>query len=93
MKVHLKNSTGVTKELKVGFSWTILFFGWITILFRGDIGEFIKWIILFPLTLGIWGIVQCFTANKKYIIKHLEKGYEPATDYDKNLLIEKGIIS
>ncbi len=27
MKIFLKNSAGVTKNVKVGFSWTTFFFG------------------------------------------------------------------
>ena len=27
MKINLKNSVGVNKQVKLGFSWTMLFFG------------------------------------------------------------------
>jgi len=91
--VTLKNEAGVVKELKVGFSWTTFFWGGWVAMFRGQWGEVAKWFFLNPITLGIWGIVQCWTANKKTIIYHIEKGYKPATDRDKNILIQQSIIS
>ncbi|SDO16731.1 hypothetical protein SAMN04487897_10976 [Paenibacillus sp. yr247] len=91
--VHLKNNVGVPKTLKVGFSWTTFFFGGWVAMFRGQWGEVAKWFFLNPITLGIWGIVQCWTANKKTVIYHLEKGYEPATETDRTLLKQKSIIA
>jgi hypothetical protein len=62
---------------------TVFFFGGLVSLFRGEFVEFLKWYFINGITLGIWGLVQCFTANKKTIIYLLEKGYEPATDEDR----------
>lgn len=90
--VKLVNKAGVAKELKVGFSWTTFFFGGWVAMFRGQWSEFAKWVFLNPITLGIWGVVQCWTANKKTIIEHLEKGYEPASDADRTTLQMRGII-
>lgn len=92
-RVTLKNEAGVTQEFKLGFSWTTLFFGGWVAMFRGQWSEFAKWVFLNPITLGIWGIVQCWTANKKTIINYIEKGYKPATQHDKNILVQKNIIS
>lgn len=92
-KVTLKNTAGVLKTAKVGFSWTTFFFGGWVAMFRGQWGEFAKWLFLNPITIGIWGIVQCWTANKKTVIAHLEKGYEPITDADRELLIRRKIIA
>lgn len=91
-QVSLKNSVGVVKHQKVGFSWTTFFFGgWVSV-FRGQWGEFFKWIYLNPITIGIWGISQWWNANKKSVIYLIEKGYEPATDRDRELLVRVGII-
>lgn len=92
-KVTLKSNAGVTKTVKVGFSWTTFFFGAYVALFRGNFGEFAKWLFLNPITIGIWGIAQCWTANKKNVVALLEKGYTPATDSDRETLVQRGIIS
>lgn len=92
-RVTLKNKTGVVKELKVGFSWTTFFFGAWVPMFRGQWGEVAKWWFLNPVTLGFWGLSQCWTANKKTIVSYLEKGYEPATQIDRSKLERKGVIA
>ncbi|MDQ0229255.1 hypothetical protein [Metabacillus malikii] len=92
-KVRLKNSTGVVKEVKVGFSWTTFFFGGWVAIFRGQWGEVIKWFFLNPITLGIWGLVQCWTTNKKTVISTIEKGYEPASDADRSILVQRNIVA
>jgi hypothetical protein len=92
-KVRLKNKVGVVKEVKVGFSWTTFFFGGFVAMFRGQWGEVLKWIFLNPITLGIWGLVQCWTINKKTIESLIEKGYEPATEEDKNMLVQRQIVA
>lgn len=91
-KVKLKNNVGVVKELKVGFSWTTFFFGGWVAMFRGHWGEVLKWFFLNPITLGIWGIIQCWKVNEKTIISFIETGYEPASDIDQGLLGKRGII-
>lgn len=38
--MHIKfQKNGVTKEIKVGFSWTVFFFGWLALLARGMITQ------------------------------------------------------
>jgi hypothetical protein len=93
LKITLKHSTShVVKEQKLGFSWTTFFFGGWVAIFRGQWGEVLKWFLLNPITLGIWGIVQCWTTNKKTIVSFLEKGYLPATEKDADFLISKGVL-
>ncbi|MGG3510355.1 DUF2628 domain-containing protein [Paenibacillus lautus] len=101
MKIYLKNDAGVTKQVKVGFSWTTLFFAFFPALFRGDL----KWaVIMFiisavvgPFTLGIgaWisGIIFSFVYNKIYIKELLEKGYRPATEEARAVLENNQIIA
>lgn len=100
MFVTLINAAGVSKRVKVGFSWTTFFFGFIPALIRGDL----KWaIIMFVLTIiigtltigfGAWipGIIFCFIYNKIYIKELLEKGYGPADEQSKSVLIEQQVI-
>ena len=101
MKALLKNSGGVTKEVKVGFSWTTFFFGFFPALFRGDL----KWAAIlvvielvlgsFTLGIGAWvsGVVFSFVYNKIYIKELIEKGYQPANEESRRLLEDKQIIS
>lgn len=101
MKVVLKNSGGLTKQVKVGFSWTTFFFGFLPALFRGDL----KWAVIMLIieavlgsfTLGIGsfvtGIVFSFVYNKIFIKELIEKGYQPANDESRTLLQNSQIIS
>lgn len=100
MKVLLNKDGGITKEVKVGFSWTTFFFGFFPALFRGDL----KWaIIMFIISLvlgsftsgfgGILsGIIFAFIYNKIYIKELIEKGYRPANEQTKAILENKEII-
>ncbi|WP_337100538.1 DUF2628 domain-containing protein [Paenibacillus sp. YIM B09110] len=104
MRVKLVNANGGVKEVKVGFSWTTLFFGFFPALFRGDL----KWAVImfivasvtgtltfFVLGLGAWipGIVFAFIYNKMYIKELLEKGYRPADGQAHAALQTNGIIA
>lgn len=68
--------TGQIKEAPVGFSWTVLFFGFFPPLFRGDW----KWaIILFliaVITAGLSGLFFMFIYNKLYIKDLLGDGFK-----------------
>lgn len=101
MRVTLKNEAGVTKDVKIGFSWTTFFFGFFPALFRGDL----KWAAIMFITavavgaltfgFGAWvpGIIFSFIYNKIYIKELLEKGYRPANDEAKSALQANGIIT
>ncbi len=101
MKVLLRHESGVTKEVKCGFSWTTFFFGFIVPLVRGDI----KWALIMVVisiavgsfTFGIGavvsGIIFSFVYNKIYIKDLLQKGFKPADENAKKLLEEKSIVA
>jgi len=90
LKVVLKHETGMLKEVKKGFSWTVFFFGLFVPLIRGDL----KWLaILFILQLlggaiitviGAWivSFIFAFVYNKVYIKDLLEKGYKPIEAFE-----------
>ncbi len=90
MKVILKHESGLVKEVKKGFSWTLFFFGLFVPLIRGDL----KWTIIMlllqglagALTLGIGAFVVslifAFVYNKIYIRGLLEKGYRPTEEFE-----------
>ncbi len=93
MKVTLEHESGVTKEVKRGFSWTVFFFGLLVPLIRGDL----KWAaIMFLLqaivgffTIGIGAfvisLVFAFTYNKTYIKGLMEKGYRPTEEFEESV--------
>ena len=72
----LKNDNGVEKKVKKGFSWTMLFFGVLVPLVRGDWFYFFITLVLAPLTFGISWLVFPFIYNKLYLERLLDKGYK-----------------
>jgi len=84
--------TNLTKQVKVGFSWTTLFFGCLPALFRGDF----KWAIIQCLlgicTFGLSSLVFAFVYNKIYIRELIEKGYRAVDSDAESVLKAKGII-
>ncbi len=60
MKVNMKNSVGVIKKVKVGFSWTTFFFGGFVAMFRGQWGEVAKWFFLsnYSIHMGICSMLD-----------------------------------
>lgn len=91
MKVFMKNQFGARKQVKVGFSWTMLFFGCFVPLIRGDW----KWAIISFLvsfaTAGIAWFVLPFIYNKIYIKNLVETGWVPADETAANAFRSKGI--
>ena len=71
----LKNKDGVTKEVKKGFSWTMLFFGVFVPLVRGDWKWFLISLLAGLVTCGISWLIFPFFYNKIYLNELLEKGY------------------
>lgn len=77
--------TNSMRRVKVGYSWTVLFFGFFPTLFRSDW----KWftiilltdLLVGSLTMGfgsiIVSIIFSFVYNKLYVNDLLNNGYEP----------------
>ncbi len=94
MQVTLKNKqTGLTRQAKVGFSWTTLFFGFLPTLFREDWKWCIIEIVLAIVTFGISWLAFPFIYNKLYIKGLLSKGYEPVDEESQKILQSKGMIA
>ena len=101
MKISLINNEGVIKEVKLGFSWTTLFFGIFPALLRKDF----KWamimlgisitinLFLFGLGALITGVLFAFIYNKIYIKDLLTNGYRPVYAAGRELLIKEQLIS
>lgn len=73
---QLQNRNGVRKEVKEGFSWTMLFFGIFVPLFRGDFKWFLITLLVAFITGGISWLVFPFFYNKLYLNDLLNNGYE-----------------
>lgn len=93
MIVRLEDAAGQLRSAKVGFSWTVLFFGFCVPIFRGDA----KWAaIMFVasfLTVWIANLIFCFTYNGTYIRDLLSRGFRPADEESLTILVRKGFIS
>ena len=93
MIANLKQEqTQVFKSVKVGFSWTTFFFGFLPPLFRGDWKWSLIMLVASSITLGLSNLVFPFFYNKVYIRDLLEKGYKPLDQETRILLTTKGII-
>ncbi|WP_027360506.1 hypothetical protein [Desulforegula conservatrix] len=76
-KVVFENpKTGQIKEAPVGFSWTVLFFGFFPPLFRGDWKWAIIMFLLALLTMGFSGLFFMFIYNKLYIKDLVGAGFK-----------------
>lgn len=73
---NLRNKNGVTKQVKKGFSWTMLFFGIFVPLVRGDWKYFLITLIAAIFSWGISWLVFPFFYNKLYLNDLLNNGYE-----------------
>ena len=80
MKVFMKNQFGAMKQVKVGFSWTMLFFGFLVPLIRGDWKWTIVMLLITFISYGVAQIIVPFFYNKMYINDLIEKGWVPADE-------------
>lgn len=79
--MHIKfQKNCVTKEIKIGFSWPTLFFGWLALAIRGTA---VPALITFS-TLGLAGLYYCFTINRIHARQLADDGWQIA-DQDKTL--------
>ncbi|CAH1852493.1 DUF2628 domain-containing protein [Convivina intestini] len=100
MRVNLFNpATNQTKQIKLGFSWTVFFFGGFPALFRGDIKWFLIALVIgvvlgiptFGIGTGLFGIVFAFFYNNLYAKDLIAAGFEPADEASRNMLLSKNI--
>lgn len=94
MHVRLKNEkTGELVQSKVGFSWTLLFFGFFVPLFRRDFLWALIMALLQSLSIGLVNFVLCFLYNDIFITSKLKEGFVPLTEEDASILRKKGLFS
>ncbi len=85
MKITLTRN-GVQKSLEAGFSWKYFFFGAWYPLFQGHFWKSMKHSFLMIITLSIYYWIQCFKYNNEIIGDHLDKGWLPSSDLDRDLI-------
>ncbi len=93
MIVTLINASGQMRTVKVGFSWTVFFFGFLVPLYRGDVKWTVIMFIASVLTAFLAQLVFCFTYNGINIRELLNQGYKAEDEYSKAVLIAKGFIA
>lgn len=69
-------NTGYIKHAPVGFSWTVLFFGFFPPLFRNDWKWAIIMLLCAMITMGLSGLVFMFVYNKLYIKDLIGSGFK-----------------
>lgn len=95
MKIKVKNDLGQAKEIKIGFSWTMFFWGIFVPLFRTDWKHFF---IIFGVSvvLGFIGfaflvpfimLVLSFMYNKMYASDLYKDGYRGLTPEEDEILV------
>jgi len=94
VKVNLKHKdSGALKKVKLGPSWTTLFFGFFVPLIRGDAKWFLIMLLLDVVSVWLASLILTFTYNKTYIHGLLEKGFVPADDESATALRAKRMIT
>jgi xanthine/uracil permease len=78
--------TGLVKRGFYGFSWTMLLFGGLVPLFRGDVAMGLLLILLQLFTWGLGTFIFAFFYNKQYTTKLIEQGYVLAGSENENAM-------
>lgn len=85
MKTVLIHDSGIIKKVKLGYSWTLFFWGALVPLLRGDF----KWTVILLLLhymagrtglglgISLINFLFAFFYNRIYVRNLLEKGYRP----------------
>lgn len=70
--MHIKfQKNGIKKEVKVGFSWTVFFFGWFALAIRG---QYVPAILGF-FTFNLSSLYFMFAANRLLARNMVENGW------------------
>jgi hypothetical protein len=88
----MSNITGRFRQGRIGFSWTVLFFGFFVPLFRKDWKGAFHLFLASSLTLGLSNLIFAFYYNKKHLRSLLKSGYMPADEHSKMLLLTNKYI-
>ena len=98
--IELENSYGHRVQVKVGFSFTTLFWGWWVPLLRKDMQGFLVMLVVQTLLALVYAPIVLASSvafavfyNEMHIKGLMSKGYVPATHDAHQFLKTKGIIT
>lgn len=91
--ILINPDTNQIKSVKVGFSWTMFFWGFFPCLFRGDWKWAVVTLLASSFSFSLFALVFAFLYNKVYINDLIDKGYVPKSSHDSDILATKGIAS
>lgn len=80
------------KQVKYGFSWTVLFFGCFALFIRQQYVLSLVSFLLGWLTMGLTNIFFAFMANKALAQQLVKEGYWPITEQEKQAKIVFGLV-
>ena len=86
IKIMRNLESDKSKQIKVGFSWTTFFFGWIPSVIRGDFVSALKLFFLNLVTFRIYGAWKAFNVNQDYENFLISKGYREVEIINSNSL-------
>lgn len=75
IKIMINQESGVTKKVKIGFSWTTFFFSGIPSVIRGDFTSALKIFLLDLVTFKVYSVWKAFSINRDYESFLKSKGY------------------
>lgn len=89
MNIEVINKLGDRKNVKIGYSWTFLFFGWWVPVFRLDL----KWAVIFfactliavsvdPSFSAAVSVIGAFIYNRLYAKDLMDSGYNGVTEVE-----------
>lgn len=96
MKIRVKDDLGRFKEVKLGYSWTMFFWGFLVPLVRGDWKHFFI-LLAISVIFGFGGVIFgasffmlifAFFYNKLYAQELHKQGYRGLTEEEQELFIE-----
>lgn len=77
MKVSMKNSAGLTRQVPVGTSLLPLILGPLPFFFRGQFSKGVLWGIYMICSLGLSNLLLMFSLNKITAHHYLQNGFTP----------------
>jgi hypothetical protein len=76
----IHKDSGLVKTVRLGWSWTYWYFGFLVPVFRGEIGIGVLHMVISVFTFGLFQVLMSFLYNRQQLTRLLEKGWILAPD-------------